>query len=247
LTVLPSDVFLVSYPRSGNTWLRFLVANVLQPEEQATFPTITRLVPDIYDEPDRSLRRRPSPRVLKSHEPYDPRYGRVVYLVRHPADVAVSYYHYLIKMRTIGEGYDVQRFVEAFIAGRLDEFGTWGDHVARWLDARGGDAEFVFLRYEDLLADPERALRRVLGLLGRASGDDGVRTAIERSSADELRRLERATANELPTFRSSRPDKPFIRRATSGAGADELPAELVAEIVAAWSPVLVRTGYQAPG
>src|SRR3712207_7954466 len=46
---------------------------------------------------------RSKPRLVKSHEPFDARYGRVVYLVRHPTDVAVSYYHFLIKMRQVRE------------------------------------------------------------------------------------------------------------------------------------------------
>lgn len=29
----PSDVFLVSYPRSGNTWARAIIANILYPNE----------------------------------------------------------------------------------------------------------------------------------------------------------------------------------------------------------------------
>src|SRR2546423_7743737 len=97
LSVRTRDVFLVSYPRSGNTWLRFLVANALRPEEQATFATVGDVVPDIYDVTNRDLLRLPDPRILKSHEPVDERYRRVAYLVRNPADVALSYYHYLIK------------------------------------------------------------------------------------------------------------------------------------------------------
>src|SRR5438270_7142656 len=150
LTVLPTDVLLVSYPRSGNTWLRFLLANALRPAQVATFADVGAVVPDIYDEPDRDLLRRPAPRVLKSHEPFDERYRRVLYLVRHPADVAVSYYHYLIKMRQLPPGFDVARFVESFLGGRLDDFRAWGDHVTGWLDLRAGDADFVLLRYEDV-------------------------------------------------------------------------------------------------
>ena len=248
MTVFADDLFLVSYPRSGNTWLRFLLANALRPDEPATFGTMARLVPDVYDEPDAVLRKLPRPRSLKSHEPYDPRYPSVVYLVRNPVDVAASYYHYLIKMRVLEEGFDRNRFVQAFVEGSLDGFGPWGDHVAGWLDAREGGERFVCLRYEDLLEDASAAVRQMLRLLGVARDDEQVGAAVARSSAEELRRLERETATELPTFRGSRLDKPFIRAARVGAGSEELPPELVARIAEAWAPVAARVGYSlTPG
>ena len=244
VTVFPSDLFLVSYPRSGNTWMRFLLANALRPEETVSFGAMARLVPDVYDVPDAVLRKAPQPRALKSHEPYDSRYPSVLYLVRNPTDVAVSYYHYLIKMRVIPDGYDLVRFADSLLDGSLDGFGTWADHVAGWLDARGGDERFVLLRYEDLLDDPSVAVREMLRLTGTARDQEQIRAAVAHSSADELRRLERDTATELPTFRGSRLDKPFIRRAGVGAGVEELPAEVLARIAEAWGPVAARVGYE---
>ena len=244
LTVRETDVFLVSYPRSGNTWLRFLLANALRPSEQATFANFGEVVPDIYDESDRDLLRRPSPRVLKSHEPFDESYRRVLYVVRHPADVAVSYYHYLIKTRQIPPGYDVAWFVESYVDGRLDGFGTWGEHVGGWLDARGGDDEFVLLRYEDVLEAPETALRAALKLVGTEIGDAAVAQAVSRSTADELRRLERETGHALATFRGSRLEDPFIRYARAGTASEELSPALVEQIVEAWPEVLGRVGYE---
>ncbi|HYZ78551.1 MAG TPA: sulfotransferase domain-containing protein [Gaiellaceae bacterium] len=243
LTVLPTDVFLVSYPRSGSTWLRFLLANALRPERRVTFADVGDVVPDIYDETDRALRRRPEPRVLKSHEPYDERYRRVLYAVRDPADVAVSYYHYLIKMRTIPPRYDVARFVDSFVRGRLDDFGTWGEHVTGWLDAREGDGGFVLLRYEDMLRAPREALDAALDLLG-VEVDDATRAqAVARSEAGELRRLERETATTLPTFRGSGLEDPFIRKARAGTAVEELTPELRAQIADAWPEAAARVGY----
>jgi hypothetical protein len=238
LTVLPDDVFLVSYPRSGNIWLRFLLANVLDPHEQATFATVGNVVPDIYDVTDRDLLRRRRPRILKSHEPFDPRYPRVVYLVRNPADVGLSYYHYLIKMRVLEPGYELEAFVDRFVAGSLDEFGALGDHVEGWLAGSG-----LVLRYEDVLRDPGEALAKILGLLGAAADEAKIATAVERSSADELRRLERETGTTSSTLRASRLDRPFIRTARAGAAADELPAELVSRILEAWPRTAARLGY----
>ena len=42
LTVFPNDIFLVSYPRSGNTWIRFLVGNLLNTSDPITFANVER-------------------------------------------------------------------------------------------------------------------------------------------------------------------------------------------------------------
>lgn len=76
LTVFPNDIFLVSYFRSGSTWSRFLFGNLIH-KQAVTFTNMKRLVPIIYELPDRKLRG--LPRILKSHECFDPRYPRVIH------------------------------------------------------------------------------------------------------------------------------------------------------------------------
>src|SRR5208337_5516979 len=89
LAVRPDDTFLVSYPRSGNTWTRFLIANLLHPQEHVTFANIERQVPDAEAQSSRYMRGVPSPRIIKSHSYFHPRYPRVIYIVRDPRDVAL--------------------------------------------------------------------------------------------------------------------------------------------------------------
>src|SRR6476660_7215926 len=79
-TVYPDDTFLVSYPRSGNTWVRFLLANLRYPNQSVGFANINRLLADPAVSTSRFLEKLPRPRILKSHEPFDVRFRKVVYL-----------------------------------------------------------------------------------------------------------------------------------------------------------------------
>jgi hypothetical protein len=81
LAVYSDDTFVVSYPRSGNTWTRFLIANLVFPSENVSFLNIERPIPDTSSQSNRALKRIPRPRIIKSHQYFDPRYRRVLYIV----------------------------------------------------------------------------------------------------------------------------------------------------------------------
>jgi len=134
LTVFPDDTFIVSYPRSGNTWTRFLIANLLHPDQAVTFTDVERLIPDIYAQPKRLLNRIPRPRFIKSHEYFDTRYRKVVYIVRDPRDVVISSYHFYRKQRNVPEGYPLESFVNDFIEGSaFRNYGSWAENVGSWV------------------------------------------------------------------------------------------------------------------
>ncbi|MEL6581985.1 MAG: hypothetical protein AAFQ14_19735, partial [Cyanobacteria bacterium J06621_12] len=63
LTVFPDDLFLVSHPKSGNTWIRFLICNLIYPELDITFTNINNMIPDIYLTSNRELQQVPRPRI----------------------------------------------------------------------------------------------------------------------------------------------------------------------------------------
>jgi hypothetical protein len=79
LEVWPDDVFILSFPKSGNNWTRFLIANLVYPETPADFSNINRLTPDPEALSKREMARMPRPRIIKSHQYFDPRYKRVIY------------------------------------------------------------------------------------------------------------------------------------------------------------------------
>jgi len=245
LAVRPNDTFLVSYPRSGNTWTRFLIANLLYPNDAVSFANIERLIPDCEAHSNLYLTRLRSPRVIKSHEYFDHRYCRVIYIVRDPRDVALSYYNFQRKYRQIPDEYPLTQYVSDFVAGRINsaDWGTWAENVGTWL-VREGQPGFLLLRYEDMMADPTRALAKVAHFFNLEPAADLLATAVERSSAPRLRELERSQGSKWVTTRGKREDIPFIGTAASGGWKSRLPAQSVAEIESAWGHLMKNLGYE---
>jgi hypothetical protein len=236
----------VSYPKSGSTWSRFLLGNLLEPDDPVTFDNVERRVPAIYALPDRVLRS--WPRVLRSHESFDPRYPRVLYLVRDPRDAAVSFYYHNLKLRIIPDGYPmddfVTRFIRADIAPYVDRFGCWEDHVLSWINVRQGKPSFCLTRYEDLQVDPRGEIAKWVALLGIQPTADAIEQAITRSSASNMRSLEEKQSKAWRMTKNSRQDIRFIRDAKSGGWREKLSDKSVAAIEEAWGATMQKLGYE---
>lgn len=152
----PSDVFLLSYPRSGNTWMRTIIGGILYPHD--LFQSLRDLddyIPDLNTRfPDHN--RYSSPRVVKSHQPYHQReglgntqlYKRFIYIVRHPYKVITSFYDFE-RFRAPHLFTDLGAFVEQVVMGGY-HFGNWEQHIISWMYGAKKAEQVWFLRYEDL-------------------------------------------------------------------------------------------------
>ena len=161
--VLAEDTYLVSFPRSGNTWLRCLLTAVVH-DGELTPDLVAETVPDLHHS-DPAVRPKPGPIWVKSHFPAPDRpfAGRVLYLVRHGLDAMRSYHHYLQLRGRIGPDLTFDDFLTSTDIWPC----PWPEHVAGWLDAldvvppdRG-----KVVRYEDLVAEPNRQLSEICRFL----------------------------------------------------------------------------------
>jgi hypothetical protein len=251
LTVYPDDVFLVSYPRSGNTWTRFLLGNLIDPDYPVTFANIESRIPEIYFNSDHVMRGLARPRILKSHECFQPHYRRVIYVVRDPRDVAVSFYHHNIKAGNIPDDYPMKNFVPRFINAEFDaKWGSWSDNVRSWLLLRQGRPDFILLRYEDMKQETMRELRRIADFLQQQSfspvdtSPEILERAIDLSSPERMRALEKRQAKKWVLTRDTRSDKPFVRSATTGGWKTQLPEESIALLEQVWGNLMRSLGYE---
>jgi hypothetical protein len=217
----PDDVFVATYPRSGTTWMQYLLHLLVRPEVEFRHindvcPWLERSLAVGSVEPE-ALARLPSPRIFKTHllRQWLPRQGHFVVIVRDPADVAVSYFE--LYRAYLGFRGTLDEFLARFVAGRV-QYGSWWAHVQSWERHDGPDVTFV--RYEALRADPARELRRVAERAGLPCDAERIAAAVTGASLSRMKALEERFdhATSLLLERGVRP-RSFIGRGQGSADA----------------------------
>jgi hypothetical protein len=244
LTVYPDDVFLTSYPKSGNTWIRFLIANLVWTDGSTDFTNLDKRVAPIYGYSDRQLLALPRPRLLKSHEYFDPRYPKVLYIVRDVRSVIVSYYCHLLRRGKVSSEETIYAFAELFLAGKLDAYGSWRDNVVSWLRLRSDNDKFLCIRYEDLSANPTETVRKLAAFLNMEYDADRIELAIKRSSFGNMKTLAEQAGS---TWRGNRgvknPEIPFVRSGKTNEWSEKLDSNVLELIYRECGDLLSELGY----
>lgn len=167
-------VWLASYPRSGNTMMRIILAQcfglpsaAIYPESldnnQALHELTKRIAPTeegVIDFGDAPVR------ILKTHAPPQDR-NKAIYLVRNGVDATASFHDHGQRQIPIA----------TLIHGRPG-LPKWSEHVAWWMPRTRPNT--LLLRYEDVVADIGGTIDRIGAFIGLTP------TAHEIPSRDEL-------------------------------------------------------------
>lgn len=193
--IVPSkdDYYLVSYPRSGNTWMRVLVSEILYGKSGNSIADLQYYVPDLHNPITVIKPLNSNFRVFKSHfqnchlsETGDSnRYRNVIYIVRDPRDVALSYYRYLLNFGVEKCSFD--DFLIDWLNGRIWPC-SWQEHVNSWTNLRDDSTlNICVLRYEDLLSNPQKELLKVCDFVGILANHDRIENAILNASVEKMK------------------------------------------------------------
>jgi hypothetical protein len=275
-----SLVWLASFPRSGNTFTRILLANYFAAEQEAY--DINRLQDFIPADTGAGLwgsfaagqnaaptldwswnarhrffdyyRALPKPHAfagLKTHTANVQTLGldafqfrksdRIIYIVRHPLDVVLSYADY--------NGRDLESAVRVMSTsgtcvqypypGGVEVRGSWIEHVTSWLHEKG--CPVLLVRYEELCANTEQILKAMLDFLHAPILPERIRRAVDASRFDRVRaQEEQHRFIETPDTVAS---GTFFRRGQSLQWLRELSPDQAYRLADACEPVMSKLGY----
>lgn len=203
------DVWLASFPRSGNSWFRSILATIISIAElDGATPSpaeIDRIMPVLGANnlfapwPYKVI-----PRFVKTHRPYYPVLfdipQRTVLVVRDPRDVAVSYYHFSRSLRQRAYTGSFSQFIrdpKRGVSPAIDYYFSWKNRAS------------VIVRYEALRQDTCSETMKVFDTLGIAVSEEIVQLALQKTSFENMQRLEaqygvRNKERFTPEFKATR-------------------------------------------
>lgn len=242
LQIHQNDVLLASYPRSGNTWLRFLLYELLT-GVQADFETINRAdsaVPEIGKVRNAPALLPGNGRIIKTHEPFRKEYKRAIYLVRDPRDVAISEFYFLK-----GKGINYRSFnlfLTDFLNGKANGYGCWKQHVQSWFNAKQENkAQILVAKYEELQANPKDTLSQITEFLGITADPDRIQTIIQHNAIQKMKNKENKARNTA--FKQYTEGVNFIRQGRVRGWEKTLNPEQVHRIESKTQAILDQLGY----
>lgn len=228
-----ADFVIVSFGKSGRTWLRMMISRVYQlkygiaHQHLIGFDNLHRKnknIPTIFFTHDNYLKDYTGNSDNKS-DYYD---KKVILLVRHPADVAVSqYFQWRHRMKPMkkaindypldGENVALDEFVMKHPAGLTKVM----DFMNGWASEKDAIGKLLIVRYEDLKHTPQATLSEIMEFLDSPADEQTIAEAVEFSSFENMKKMESSRTFRLSGGRmvprdKNNPDSYKVRKGEVG-------------------------------
>jgi hypothetical protein len=248
----PTDVWLLGHPKSGNTWLAYMLAVLLfrDSDDAVNLQNVATYVPFIHGR-DHRIRQHghlPDPRIFRNEWPeYLELYPQIIYLVRDPRAVLLSLWH-MYRVMMDDRDLSLDSFLTQYMGGS-GIFLSWNYKLQRWdrqvremVDRAGSDPRIMILKYEEMVLDRKICLERLVGFLDVSRTEGEIDRAFRRGNFEEMQRIEDRHGAEAYEGRAKGEGK-FVRAGKIEGWREEMDPALAARIEEELGPAMKLTEY----
>ncbi|KAJ0000160.1 hypothetical protein NQD34_012002 [Periophthalmus magnuspinnatus] len=223
-TVEDTDVFTVTFPKSGTIWMQEVVPLILNGGDLTPIQTIPNWDRSPWLEETRLsivVDKLKSPRALTSHFLYElmpasfhQSKAKVIYVMRNPKDIAVSFYYFHHSASFLEDPGTFEEFLDKFLEGKL-VFGKWTDHIKSWKNAKLRD-RIIYITYEEMKEDLPAVVRSLSSFLGKNLSDEVIHKIAHHCSFDVMKNNPMSNFSLVPKIYIDHEKSPFFRKGVTG-------------------------------
>lgn len=200
LALNDANVVIVSFPKSGRTWLKYMIGRALQfefgvPDERILslrhWGLYNEQIPTIYSTHDDFPHNKFPNKISSNKKKYTSK--KVVLLVRDPRDVMVSMF-FQKSLRRQGRRM-FKGNIKDFIYEKKGGIESQINFLNVWADMQNIPEGFHLLTYEGLKANPNGELTRLLKFIGLSSiSKEAIENAVAFGAFDKMKIVEKTKA-----------------------------------------------------
>ncbi|XP_076616436.1 sulfotransferase 2B1-like [Chaetodon auriga] len=225
------DTIIVTYPKSGTTWMQEIVPLIMSGGDPSSVDTIPNWDRVPWLEEHRAcvlnLEQRPSPRIFSTHFHYNmmpPSFfeakPKVIYVMRNPKDVFTSSFHYYGMASYMVNPGPQSEFLHKFLDGKV-MFGSWFDHVKSWLNAEDKE-RIMYISYEEMIMDLKDSVARIAQFLDKSLDAEVTEKIAERCLFKNMKQNKMSNYSTVPREFMDQSKSEFLRKGIAGDWKNQL-------------------------